>query len=600
MNYSPYRYEEFGEIKRRTTWLAVVIVLIFGILLIRAWQVQVYRGADYRSMAENNRVRLVQIPPARGFLYDRTGQLLVNNAPSFNLYLDLEDIPDLEAVLKRISGLIRNSEPDMLQTIRRGRSAFPLRSLKISRDLTLQEVARIEGHRLDLPGVRIEAEAKRHYLHGELAAHLIGHVGEVTERQLNQGIYSPDMTGTVVGQYGVEKTYDAWLRGQSGQKRIEVDAQGHPHRAIGIREPVRGNDLTLTIDLRLQRKAEQALSGQSGTIIAMDPWTGEILALVSRPAFDPNLLSGLLTPADWQELLDDPRHVLNNRAIQGLYPPGSIFKLVVAATVLERGEPEPQSTVQCEGGLQLGDRFFRDWKKGGHGTMDLHQALVESCDVFFYQAGSQLGVDTIAEYARSLGLGQKTGIPLASEKTGLVPSTDWKKKVKGERWYAGETFAVAIGQGYLTVTPIQMAVMTSALATRGYQYQPKIIRDDSPPILNDQIPFSPATFRALHRSLRSAVTEDRGTARAARSEQIEIAGKTGTAQVVGYESQAELPKSLEDHAWFVAMAPLEDPEIVVVVLIENGGSGGTVAAPVAREIIEEFFQNERSAHYRPL
>ena len=611
MDYS-YPQEEAGEIKARILWLGAAVFVIFGVLLLRTWYLQIVQEDLYREMAANNRVRLLEVPAPRGFLYDRNGNLLVNNVPSFNLYLVLEDIPDLARTLERLSGLIGLTQEELSQRISAKRPHTPFRPFKVKSDLTLKQVALIEGHLLDLPGIRIEVEGKRNYIYGKLAAHLLGHVGEITAEQLKQGSYGPARSGTTVGQYGIEKTYDAWIQGKSGQKSIEVDAQGYQRSVLEIREPIRGNNLYLTLDLNLQRAAEEAIGEKSGAIVAMDPWTGDVLAMVSYPSFDPNLLSGTLTPAAWEALVQDPGHLLNNRVIQGQYPPGSVFKIVVSTAMMETDTVDPQFTVNCTGGMYFGRRLFRDWKRGGHGEVGLHRAIVESCDVFFYKVGKDLGVETLGEYARALGLGRPTGIPLVSEKGGLVPSKDWKLEKVGEPWYPGDTLSVAIGQGYVSVTPLQMAVMVSTLATQGYQYQPRILKstsgingtqDEPAPILSKVLALREQTFQALRLALRGVVQDEHGTGKKADSQAVDIGGKTGTAQVVRLSLQSkdkEIPMGFRDHAWFVAMAPLDHPEIVVVVLVEHGGHGGTAAAPIAKLIIEEFLEHDRSPGRRTL
>lgn len=612
MNYSSYTQEEAGEIRSRTAWLAGLVLLVFSFLLVRAWYLQVFQGSYYRGMAENNRVRLVEIAAPRGFLYDRDGNLMVNNAPSFNLYLALEDIPNLQDTLTRLSELMGTSKDELHQTVLAKKNLSP-RPLKIKSDLTFKEVAWIEANLLDLPGTRIETEVKRNYIYGSLAAHLLGHVGEVSSEQLEQEVYRGEVSpGSTVGQYGVEKTYDGWVRGKPGQKSIEVDVQGHERRILKVKEPVKGNDLYLTIDLGLQQTAEAALGEESGAVVAVNPWTGDILAMVSHPPFDPNLLSGVLTPTGWEALANNPRHPMNNRVIQGQYPPGSVFKIVVTSALLETDLVPPSFTVTCNGGMRFGNRIFRDWKKTGHGLVGLHRAFVESCDVFFYEVGNRLGVDTISEYAQRFGLGRPTGISLASEKTGLIPNTTWKQKVRGERWYPGETLSVSIGQGYVTVTPLQLAMMVSTIATQGYQYKPRILKtmkgimgdmDESPPVLNGVIQFREQTLATLYRVLGGVVSDGHGTGRAAHSPIVQIGGKTGTAQVVGIKpwmTEDNTPRKFRDHAWFVALAPLDHPRIVVVALVEHGGHGGSAAAPIAKKVIEEFIKRDRPASDRQL
>ncbi len=607
MNYSSYPQEETTEIRTRAAWLAAIVLVIFSFLLVRAWYLQVFQANHYRGMAENNRIRLIDIPAPRGFLYDRHGTLLVNNVPSFNLYVALEDIPDLDVLTDRLSPYIGITPDEIRQRIEAKKVMAAFRPVKIKSDLSFKEVALIEGHRLDLPGVRIEAEVKRNYVYRSMAAHLLGHVGEVSAEQLDREVYGSDITlGSMVGQYGVEKTYDAWVRGKQGQKSIEVNAQGHERSIVKVNEPVKGNDLYLTIDHRLQRVAEEAMGKEAGTIIAMDPWSGDILAMVSHPAFDPNLLSGVVTPASWEALSKNPLHPMNNRAIQGQYPPASIFKLVVSAAMLETDVLPSNFRVKCAGGLWFGKRLYRDWKRSGHGEVGLRRAFAESCDVFYYEVGNKLGVDTIADFSRKFGLGRPTGIPLPSEKPGLIPTTAWKEKNRGEPWYPGETLSAAIGQGYITVTPLQAAIMLSTVATRGYQYQPRVLKrmegprgslGETPPVLTGVVKFQDTTLRRLDEALAGVVEDEEGTGRAARSSLVRIGGKTGTAQVVALRHSAkegEQPRQLRDHAWFVAVAPLDKPEIVVVVLVEHGGHGGSAAAPIAKKVIEEFKRDDRS------
>jgi penicillin-binding protein 2 len=402
-----------------------------------------------------------------------------------------------------------------------------------------------------------------------------------------------------VGQYGAELAYDAVLRGQPGEKGVEVDALGHERRVVRQTAPVQGDDLVLTIDAEVQRVAEEALHGKNGVVVALDPTNGDILAMVSHPDFDPNVLSGGLTVSRWAEFLADPGRPLNNRAIQGQYPPGSTFKIVVAAAALERRVVTRDSQVTCTGGKFFGNRVFRDWKAGGHGVVSLHRAMVESCDVYFYEVGDRLGVDAIAEFAKVFGFGEPTGINLASEKKGVIPSTAWKLATRREPWYPGETLSVAIGQGYVTVTPLQLAMMIGAVATGGERHQPRYVREIRKregqvvvlePTPDDHVAVSPRTFALLREALRGVVVEARGTGGAARSPLVEIAGKTGTAQVVGMPQRARSssPRRFEDHAWFVAFAPMNAPRIAVVVLVEHGGHGGSAAAPIAKQVIESY------------
>jgi len=454
---------------------------------------------------------------------------------------------------------------------------------------------------LELPGIQITAELRRNAVYGPLAAHSVGYVGEVSKEQLTSERYKISRRGDRVGQFGIEQTYDSLIRGVPGQKWIEVNAVGQELNILRINKPVEGDDIFLTLDLALQKIAEEALGEEAGSIVAMDPNNGEILALVSHPAFNPNDLSEGTSAAAFLPLLNDKGRPLLNRAIQAQYPPGSTFKVVMSAALLETKEASPTQSIHCPGYLQFGNRAFRDWKKGGHGSVDLHRSLVESCDVYYYQMGNRMGVDTIAQFSNFLGLGKPTGILLASEKSGLIPSTAWKKRVLKQPWYAGETLSVSIGQGYVLVTPLQMAVMISAIANDGTLYTPKLLfksksrrtglyRAD-PVVKGTKVPISKETLEIIKIALADVVRTPSGTAFRARSTLIPFAGKTGTAQVVAMkqgEVKKPLSKETNDHAWFVSFAPVEHPKIAVVVLIEHGGHGGSAAAPLAKRLIEAY------------
>lgn len=600
-------------IHRRAGYLFIAFVLVFILLLVRVWYLQIARGEYYAELSKNNRIRVVTLQPRRGFIYDRSGRLLANYVPSFNLYLVLEDIPNKKQLIERLTRLVDLSSRKVQERLSVRKPAIPYLPVKIKEGLSLKEVAILESHRMELPGVRVEAEPQRHYLHGNLASHVLGYVGEITAAQLEESRNAGILPGTVVGQYGVEKSYDRFIRGTVGRKIIEVDALGYEVKLLEEQLPQSGHDLYLTIDLSLQEVAEEIMGDEAGAIVALDPNNGEILAMVSRPAPDPNQLSRGLSTAEWSAISQDPAYPLTHRAMQGQYPPGSIFKLVVAAAALETERIGPDFEVICKGGLRFGGRTYQDWKKQGHGTVNLHSAIVQSCDVFFYQLGRILGIDSIAQYADLFGLGQPTGIQLVSEKAGLIPSTHWKKKVLKEPWYPGENLSAAIGQGYITVTPLQMANMIGVVASAGKRYEPRLIKGLREPTTGRLYQFpsvrlkdtdvSAKTFQALREAVAGVVADKNGTGRAAYSKKVDIAGKTGTAQVIRLRPDVkteDLPKKFQDHAWFVAFAPVEDPQIAVAVLVEHGGTGGRVAAPRAKRIIEEYFKNDRPTTAYPL
>jgi penicillin-binding protein 2 len=588
--------EDLRDLQRHLTILKMVLLVAMAVLAIRVWSLQIREGSYYRDQAMNNRTRTVLLEPARGLIFDRNGFLLANNAPSFNLYVSIEDVMDKEALIHSLGELIGLDEGRLRNKLS-DRSAH-LTPKKVKGGLSLREAALIESHRLDYPGVSIQPESQRNYPLGSTAAHILGYVGEVSAEQLEQATDEDLHQGSIIGQYGVEKTYDASLRGRTGEKTIEVDALGHEKRVVATQRPEPGNDIYLTIDVRLQQLAEALLGEESGAIVALDPTSGEVLALASRPAFDPNVLSRDLSSKQWEEIVRDESRPLTNRATQGQYPPGSTFKIVMAAAALETKTVTPESRIRCTGGYQFGKRLFRDWKAGGHGAMDIRQALVHSCDVFFYTVGQRVGIDAIAAFATQFGLGRETGVELPSERTGIVPSTAWKERVRHEPWWPGETVSVSIGQGYVTVTPMQMAHATAAIASGGEIYKPRLVRGiierstgvyhESPSIPTARLSLKPETLLLIQEAMAGVVKQ--GTATRARSTLISIAGKTGTAQTAGLRPgpEALIPKKLRDHAWFVAYAPTESPGIAVAVLVEHMGHGGTAAAPLAKQLIEAY------------
>ncbi|TLY30620.1 MAG: penicillin-binding protein 2 [Nitrospirae bacterium] len=588
--------DELGELQRRLTILKIGLLLVVGLVTLRLWHLQIREGPYYRDLSQTNLTRSIVLEPARGLIYDRNGVLLANNVPSFSLYVTLEDVKDREDLTRKLMKLVRLDEVRLRKKL--SERSTKLVQRKVKDRLTLREAALIESHRLDLPGVMIQAESQRNFPTGLTASHVVGYVGEVSADQLEQAEYVDLHQGSIVGQYGVENTYDRFLRGRAGQKLIEADALGHEKRTVSVEKPRAGDDLYLTIDLRLQKLAEDLLGDEAGAIVALDPKTGEVLALASRPAFDPNVLSRELTAKQWEEVVQHEGRPLTNRATQGQYPPGSTFKIAMAAAALETKTVEPSTQIRCAGGYQFGRRFYRDWKAGGHGLMDVTQALVQSCDVFFYTAGQRMGIDTIASYAKLFGLGSPTGIELPSERLGIVPSTDWKQKVRGEQWLPGETISASIGQGFVTVTPIQMASLTATVANNGVPVRPRLVRAvmdratgrvmELPSMPLNRLNIKPETLAIIRNALADVVTE--GTAKSAHSSLVAIAGKTGTAQAASLRlgTEKNIPKKFRDHAWFISYAPVEAPRIAVTILVEHMGHGGSAAAPLAKQMIEAF------------
>lgn len=593
-----YPEAELGEVQRRLVVLRVGLLLVVALLGLRLWHLQIREGPYYRDLSENNRTRQVLLEPARGLIYDRHGVLLANNVPSFSLYVTLEDVKDREALIQKLTDLL-GLDPALVRKKLTGKGS-KLLPRKIKDRLTLRDATVIESHRLDLPGVMIQVESQRNYPGGVTAAHVLGYVGEISAEQLEKPEFADLHQGSIVGQYGVEKSYDRHVRGQAGQKSVEVDALGHEKKAAVVEQPQAGNDLYLTIDVRLQKVAESLLGEESGAIVALDPTNGDILAMASRPAFDPNVLSRELTAKQWIEIVQDEGRPLNNRASQGQYPPGSTFKVPMAVAALETNTMSPSSTVRCNGGYQFGKRLYHDWKAGGHGLVDLHTALVHSCDVYFYTVGQRMGIDVMAEYGKEFGLGQGTGVELPSERTGIMPSTAWKQKSKNEPWLPGETISAAIGQGYVTVTPLQMASLIATVANDGVSFRPRLVQaimdrttghlQELSAVPRGKVNAKPETFRLIKEALADVVKV--GTATRAKSSVVTIAGKTGTAQTAALRtgSEKDIPKKFRDHAWFVAFAPVESPKIAVAVLAEHMGHGGSAAAPLAKEVIETYMK----------
>ena len=598
---------ELPELHRRLVFLKIGVLLLIGLLIFRVWQLQVRDGPYYRDLSQDNRTRAIVLRPARGLVYDRHGRLLANNVPSFNLYVELKDVRNREQLLTTLEKLLGFDRTDLEERLHgKGQRT----RVKVKGGLTLREAALIESHRLDLPGTFIQAEYQRNNPNGAYAAHVIGYVGEISEAQLAQEEFSTLRPGSIIGHHGVERTYDHVLRGQAGRKLIEVDALGHEKRMISVDKPQAGDDVYLTIDFRLQKLAEELLGEEAGAIVALDPRNGELLALASLPSFDPNALSRGLNQKRWKAILQDPGHPLTNRAIQGQYPPGSTFKIIMAAAALDTQTMETDDTIQCGGGYRFGRRVFRDWKRGGHGTVDLIDAITNSCDVYFYKIGNRLGIETIATYSKEFGLGQKTGIDLPSEIAGIVPTPAWKEKVKGEPWYPGETISVSIGQGFLTVTPIQMARVIATVANQGLAYQPRLIRairrretgglEEWPATMGNRLSLNATHLRSITKGLELVVKD--GTGKKAQSDLVTIAGKTGTSQVVALRPgpKKDIPKVFRDHAWFVSYAPIQKPRIAVAVLVEHMGHGGSAAAPLAKELIEAFVQFRDEENSGPL
>ncbi|MCX5879477.1 MAG: penicillin-binding protein 2, partial [Deltaproteobacteria bacterium] len=534
----------------------------------------------------------------------RNGELLVDNRPSFDAYVIPEEIHDRDELIRSFHSLIGMDPNSLEEKLGKEAQKYGFRPVLIKKNLSREELAIVEAHLFNLPGVMIQIKPQRYYLHKELGSHLIGYLGEISEPQLTSGNYPDNKQGDLIGQVGLERVWQKNLNGIRGGEQVEVDAAGRRLTVISRRPPIAGQNLGLTIDKKLQMAAEKCLKDKKGAIVALHPMTGEILAMASNPAYDPNLFLEGLNRAEWARLVTSKEHPLQNRAVAGQYPPGSTFKMVMALAGLEEGL-DPREEAFCDGKFPFGEHTFRCWRKQGHGRVALHRAIVESCDVYFYKLGKRLGVDKIHHYARMCGLGTVSGYELGSEKEGLIPSSEWKLKRFGVPWQPGETISISIGQSFVLVTPLQMARLISAFFNGGVLYQPKVVKwvgkDDKQvyqftPEASGRLKVKEQNLALIRSALIGAVNEPGGTGSRSRIKTgALVAGKTGTAQVVAMGKEQpvrrgeEPPPELNDHAWFVAIASADKPEIAVAVLVENGGHGGSAAAPMAKEMFETFY-----------
>lgn len=569
--------------------IGYIIIAAFILLIMRLWQLQILQGSEYRKLSENNRLRIINIPAPRGIIFDRNGIPLVKNSPYYHASLITDEF-DKDKV-EPLSEVLRIPVEEIRKRINSD-NLSPFVPVRLKQGLSLSEVAYLEARRSDFPGLVIEVEVSREYIYGDVGSHLIGYLGKLNPSQSKDPALKDVPPETFIGQWGVERLFDNSLRGTPGERIIEVNAIGREIKLLQEKPPVKGKDITLSIDINLQKEAEEAFGEKTGALVAIRPETGEILGMISKPSFDPNFFARGVSHDEWIALTQDKKNPMLNRALQSQYPPGSTFKIVTAIAALEEGVISPDTRVDCRGGINYGRWHFGCWRNHGHGVVSLHRAIVESCDVYFYEVGKRLGVDKIYDYATSLGLGVKTGIEIGSEKQGLIPNTQWKLENKKLPWFIGETFNTAIGQGYVSVTPLQLAVMTSAVANGGNLYKPTLIKDTQP-VLSRKARARPDTLEKIKSGLSGVVNEPGGTGWAAKSQFISIGGKTGTAQVVAIKRDSRyLPEKFKDHAWFVAFAPVEKPEIALSVFVEHGGHGGAASAPIAKRAIEAYMNSK--------
>ena len=596
--------------KQRLVRIAFCVAGTFCLIFIRLFYLQVIQGEELRRLSENNCIRLQSTDPSRGMIFDRNGIRLVDNRPAFDLHIVLKDAKPVEQTVKKLSKYINVPESELMSKIENDKTVSSYKPILLKKDIGRDALAAIEVRKFDLPGVVVDVKPRRHYIERQTASHLIGYLSEINADELNSGKYPGYTVGDYIGKFGVEKIFESFLQGKRGGRQVEVNVMGQVVRILKTVDPQPGRNLYLTIDMRVQKKAEVLLKGVAGAVAAMDPQTGQILALASSPSFDQNVFVDGMSHEQWDAMVSNPLRPLENKVIQGEYPPASTFKIITAIAGLEEGVIDKNTTFYCPGYYKYGNRVYRCWKHAGHDSVNVVKALAESCDVFFYQVGQKLGIDRLSMYAIASGLGSPTGIDLDHEASGLIPTKEWKKRRTGVAWQGGETLSVAIGQGFDLATPLQMLVFTSAVANGGNMYKPLILKSvyssegsvilESKKQLAGKLPVSKQTLQIIKEGLWNVVNNKKGTAWIAHIEGIDISGKTGTAQVVGRSkdrglSEEELSHRLKSHAWFVAYAPSADPKIAVSVIVEHGGHGSSAAAPIAKEVIKTYFgQDENS------
>lgn len=589
--------------QRQVIILSCFVAALFFLLLTRLWYLQIVKAEDFQNKSESNRLRLVPVAASRGTIFDRNGAVLVSNRPSFSVAVIPQEVRDRDALLNQLSAYLGIDRAELLEKWEKGKGRARYYPIVLASGITRDQLELLEEKRLWLPGIEIEVKPVRQYEVGELASHLLGYIGEISDEELKSAGYAGYNSGDYIGKSGIEKSWEELLHGKDGGRQIEVDARGRILRTISENPPVVGSSLVLTIDGELQKRAEQSFGEQAGAAVVLDVNTGEILAFASNPDFDPALFAGRMPPEKWAEYLEDKRHPLENKALKGQYPPGSTFKIITALAGLEEGIINEHSSVVCKGSYTLGGSKFGCWDRKGHGTVNLKRALKESCDVYFYQLGEKLGIDKIAAYSRVLSLGAPMGVGLDNEKGGLIPTSEWKQKRHKKKWLPGDTLPASIGQGYVLMTPIQLASMIASVATDGTVYRPhlvkriidrdgRVLKEFKPEILN-RSGISSRSFRLVKEGLSAVVNDAGGTGGQARVYNVRVAGKTGTSQVVKLrDRKGGIPYQYRDHALFVAFAPYEKPEVAVAVVIEHGEHGGSAAAPIAGNILRAYFEGK--------
>lgn len=592
---------------RRAMVAGMVVIALMFACIVRLAYLQIVNHNHYATLSKDNRVRLVAVPPPRGLIYDRNGELLAENLPSYRLEITPSAVVDMPRTLELLEAVLTISDGDLKRFHKELTRKQSFQAIPLKFNLSEEEVARFAVNRHRFPGVEINARLGRHYPQGARGVHAVGYVGRINEEDLRLVDENAYAGTSHIGKVGVERYYEDMLHGQLGYQQVEINAQGRALRILREQAPVPGNDLVLSLDANLQHVAEESLADSSGAIVALDPGTGEILALASMPAYDPNLFVHGISQEDYRQLRDAPSRPLFNRALSGQYPPGSTIKPFVALAGLDAGVIWAEKTMWAGPHYQLpnGKRRFRDWKPSGHGEVDMAKAITQSCDVYFYDLSYRLGIDRLHAFLSGFGFGQRGNVDGSGERGGLLPSPDWKRQVHGQPWFPGETVIAGIGQGYMLTTPLQLARATGMLAMRGDAIQPHFLHARRDPLTNVFVPYAgsvgltasmqdPRHWDQVIQAMIDVTGKRNGTAwRIGKDAPYEIAGKTGTAQVfsLGQDERynaEELDKRLHDHALFVAFAPAHAPEIAVAVIVENGGHGGAAAAPLARRVMDYY------------
>ncbi|ANG61467.1 penicillin-binding protein 2 [Marinobacterium aestuarii] len=613
------RFKDYSQESRtfgaRAMLAFMLVVVLVAVLIGRLYFLQVVQYDRYAAMSEDNRVHLQPVAPTRGLIYDRNGVLLAENRPSYSVTVLKEEVRDLEGTLEVLKELIPITESELERFDKRYRQRRrPFETVPVRFRLTEPEIARIAVNYHRLPGVQVEADLIRYYPYGEAVVHALGYVGRINEAEL-QRVEANNYAAThYIGKLGIEKFYEPQLHGEVGFQKVETNARGRVLRVLERVDPVPGDDLVLSLDLRLQQITERLINGRRASVVAIDPKTGGILALVSEPGYDPNLFVTGISTADYSALRDSPDLPLFNRALRGGYPPASTIKPLIALAALDSGTVSPSHTVWDPGFFTLsqGGRRYRDWKRGGHGRVDLNLALAQSCDVWFYDVGYRMGIDKMSDYLGRFGFGAVTSLDLPEAVPAVLPSKEWKRNARNRPWYPGDSVNLSIGQGFFVATPLQLATAATVLANRGKWVQPKLLQgvrtqgekgdisikmptlDDAQPVPEDVTLKSDAYWQQVIKGMVDVMHGERGTARkAGKDAGYIIAGKTGTAQVVGIKKDerydaSKLSERNHDHALFLAFAPADDPQIAVAVVVENGGGGSSTAAPIARQVMDAW------------